>query len=139
MTTPNPVPGAPLAALPTPALVVDLDRLERNLRRAADYARQHDLALRPHVKTHKTPWIAAEQSRLGAAGLTCATPREAELMSEVVGDLLVAYPPVGDARARRVAALPGDARVTVALDSAEAVEAIARAAAVAGREVGVYV
>lgn len=139
VTTPNPVPGAPLAALPTPALVVDLDRLERNLRRAADYARQHDLALRPHVKTHKTPWIAAEQSRLGAAGLTCATPREAELMSEVVGDLLVAYPPVGDARAGRVAALPGDARVTVALDSAEAVEAIARAAAVAGREVGVYV
>ena len=139
VTTPTPAPAGPVAELPTPALVVDLDRMERNLGRAADYARQHGLALRPHVKTHKTPWIAAEQARLGAVGVTCATPREAELMSEVTGDLLVAYPPVGAARARRVAALRGDARVTVALDSAEAVEAIARAAEEAGREVGVYV
>jgi D-serine deaminase-like pyridoxal phosphate-dependent protein len=139
VTTPIPAPAAPLAELPTPALVVDLDRLERNLARAADYARQHGLSLRPHVKTHKSPWIAAEQSRLGAVGVTCATPREAELMSEVTTDLLVAYPPVGAARARRIAALRDDARVTVALDSPEAVEAIARAAAEAGREVGVYV
>jgi D-serine deaminase-like pyridoxal phosphate-dependent protein len=139
VTTPSPAPAAPLGELPTPALVVDLDRLERNLSRAADYARDHGLALRPHVKTHKSPWIAAEQARLGSAGVTCATPREAELMSEVVGDLLVAYPPVGEARARRVAALRPGARVTVALDSAEAVEAIAHAAAEAGREVGVYV
>jgi D-serine deaminase-like pyridoxal phosphate-dependent protein len=123
----------------TPAAVVDLDRLERNLDRAADYATRHRLALRPHVKTHKTAWIAAEQLRRGAAGVTCATPREAEVMSAVADDILLAYPPVGPARAARVAALPRDARVIVALDSAEAVEHMERAAGAAGRTVGVYV
>jgi len=66
-----------LDLLETPAAVVDLGRMERNLQRAADYTTQHGLALRPHVKTHKSPLIAAEQLRLGAAGLTCATPHEA--------------------------------------------------------------
>src|SRR5687768_8672222 len=122
-----------LSELETPAAIVDLDRLERNLDRAARYAKEHDLALRPHVKTHKTGWIAAEQVRRGAAGVTCATPREAEVMSGVASDILVAYPPVGAGRAARVAALPRDARVTVALDSREAIEHMERAASAAGR------
>ena len=84
-----------LDMLETPAAVVDLGRMEQNLQRAADYTSKHALALRPHVKTHKSSLIAAEQLRLGAAGLTCATPMEAEVMSRVGSDLLVAYPPVG--------------------------------------------
>jgi D-serine deaminase-like pyridoxal phosphate-dependent protein len=128
-----------LDALETPAPIVDLDRMERNLRRAADYVSQHGLALRPHVKTHKSPLIAAEQLQLGAAGLTCATPREAEVMSDVCDDLLVAYPPVGASRARRIAALPTHTDVIVALDSVRAVEEIAMAAREATRTVGVYV
>jgi D-serine deaminase-like pyridoxal phosphate-dependent protein len=126
-------------ALETPAAVVDLDRFERNLTRVAAYASSHGLALRPHVKTHKTPWIGAEQIRRGAIGLTCATPREAEVMSEVSPDLLVAYPPVGPARARRIAALPPAVRVTVSLDSAAAVATLADAARAAGRAIGVHV
>src|SRR4051812_43256294 len=125
--------------LETPAAVVDLDRLERNLDRAAAYAMQHGLALRPHVKTHKTAWIAEEQVRRGAPGVTCATPREAEVMSTVADDILLAYPPVGKARAERVASLPRDARIIVALDSREAIDQMERAAAEAGRRVGVYV
>jgi D-serine deaminase-like pyridoxal phosphate-dependent protein len=125
--------------LETPAAVVDLDRLERNLDRAAAYANQHGLSLRPHVKTHKTAWIAAEQVRRGSAGVTCATPREAEVMSGVSRDILLAYPPVGKARAERVASLPRHARIVVALDSREAIEEMERAAASAGRRVGVYV
>jgi D-serine deaminase-like pyridoxal phosphate-dependent protein len=128
-----------LFALETPAAVVDLDRLERNLARAADYAAQHGLALRPHVKTHKSPEIAAAQLRLGARGLTCATPLEAEVMSEVGDDILVAYPPVGRLRAKRLAALPSGVRLTVALDSEHAALEMARAARDASREVGVYV
>ena len=128
-----------LHELETPAPIVDLDRLERNLDRAAAYANKHRLALRPHVKTHKTAWIAAEQVKRGAAGVTCATPREAEVMSAVASDILLAYPPVGKARAERIAALPRDARVIVALDSLEAIEQMERAAADAGRAVGVYV
>ena len=139
MNSPALPSGTPLGEIPTPALVVDLDRLERNLARAANYAAEQRLALRPHVKTHKTPWIAAEQARLGAKGVTCATPREAELMSGVCNDLLVAYPPVGPARAARLAALPRETRLTVALDSLDAVEQIAQAAAAADRDVGVYV
>jgi D-serine deaminase-like pyridoxal phosphate-dependent protein len=128
-----------LLDLETPAAVVDLDRLERNLDAAAGYAKRHDLDLRPHVKTHKTAWIAAEQMRRGAAGVTCATPREAEVMSTVADDILLAYPPVGKARAERIASLPRDTRVIVALDSLEALMEMERVAEAAGRSVGVYV
>jgi D-serine deaminase-like pyridoxal phosphate-dependent protein len=128
-----------IAALETPALVVDLTRMERNLDRVAAYAAEHRLALRPHVKTHKSPAIAREQLRRGAQGLTCATPFEAETMASVCDDLLVAYPPVGAVRAARLAALPAGARLTVALDSARAVSDLAEAARGAGRRVGVLV
>jgi len=128
-----------ITELETPTPVVDLDRLARNLDRAADYATAHGLGLRPHVKTHKSPRIAGEQLRRGAVGLTCATPFEAEVMSEVCDDVLVAYPPVGAPRAARLAALPSRVKLTVALDSAQAIEDIATAARAADRPVSVYV
>jgi D-serine deaminase-like pyridoxal phosphate-dependent protein len=129
----------PISELETPVPVVDLDRLGRNLDRAAAYASQHGLALRPHIKTHKSPRIAMEQLTRGAVGLTCATPFEAEVMSGVCRDLLVAFPPVGSARASRIAALPEDVNVTVALDSIESVEMIAESARASDRRIGVYV
>ncbi len=128
-----------LEAVETPALVVDLDRLETNLDRAADYAARHGIALRPHVKTHKSSFVASAQLRRGARGLTCATPREAEVMAEECDDVLVAYPPVASPRARRLTALPETLRLTVALDSEHAATELARAARDARREVGVYV
>ena len=128
-----------MADLETPALVVDLDIMERNLSRASSYAAQHGLALRPHVKTHKSPWVAAQQVALGARGVTCATPFEVEVMSSVCDDILMAYPPVGALRAARLAALPGHVRLTVALDSRRAIADIAGAASAAGRRIGVYV
>jgi D-serine deaminase-like pyridoxal phosphate-dependent protein len=127
------------AALETPVPLVDLDRLEQNLDRVAAYARQHGLALRPHVKTHKAPCVAVEQIQRGAAGLTCATPFEAEVMASVCGDLLVAYPPVAAPRARRIAALPSTVTVTVALDSRRALDELHAAASAAGRSIGVLV
>ena len=128
-----------LDALETPAAVVDLDRMEGNLARAASYAARHKLRLRPHVKTHKSTRIAHAQLALGAAGLTCATPYEAEVMSAVCDDILLAYPPVGTARASRLTALPGGVRLTVALDSERAIEELGRAARAAGRTIGAYV
>ena len=127
-----------LDSIETPAPVVDLDRLDRNIARVADYARSHGLALRPHVKTHKSQRVAVAQIAAGAAGLTCATPREAEVMQAASGDILVAYPPVDPKRAERIARLEAD-RVTVALDSVEAIDAMSRAASDAGRTVQVYV
>ena len=129
----------PIADLETPVPIVDLDRLTRNLDRAASYAASHRLALRPHIKTHKSPRVAEEQLRRGAVGLTCATPFEAEVMSTVCDDILVAYPPVGRARAHRLARLPERTTLTVALDSLGAVEDLTSAARVADRPVRVYV
>ena len=128
-----------IADLETPALLVDLDIMERNLTRAAEYAAAHGLALRPHVKTHKSPRVAARQLELGAIGLTCATPFEAGVMSAVASDILVAYPPVGAARATRLAALPAHVNLLVALDSMAAIHAMSRAAVAHHRTVGVYV
>ena len=125
--------------LETPAALVDLDRLAHNLDRMAAYCVLHGLALRPHVKTHKSPRIAAEQLRLGAAGLTCATPRELEVMADVCPDLLLAHPPVGAAKVRRVLSLQKDVRLTVAIDSLDAAEPLAEAADAAGRDADVYV
>lgn len=127
-----------LPELETPVPVVDLGRLERNVARVASYAEAHGLALRPHVKTHKSPVVAALQVARGARGLTCATPREAEVMAAASGDLLVAYPPVDPLRAARIAALEAE-RVAVALDSVEAVDAMDNAAVAHGRTIQVYV
>lgn len=126
-------------ALETPSLVVDLDRMSRNLDRVAEYARKHGLALRPHIKTHKSPLLARLQLERGAAGLTCATPFEAEVMSEVCDDLLVMYPPVGATRADRLARVARDVRLTVALDSEVAANELSRAVAVAGSTAHVLV
>ena len=125
--------------LETPVPLVDLERLERNLDRMASYTRSHALALRPHSKTHKSPRIGAEQVRRGAVGLTCATPLELEVMAEVCDDLLLAYPPVGTSKLRRLMSLRDTVRLTVALDSVESADQLGRAAAEAGRSVGVLV
>ena len=128
-----------LEQLETPVPIVDMDRLAFNLDRMAAYATLHGLRLRPHVKTHKSPRIAAEQLRLGAVGLTCATLREAEVMAEVCDDLLVAYPPVGAARLERLARLPQDVRVTLAADDAHALDALNVAARLGRRQFDVLV
>lgn len=125
--------------LDTPVPLVDVDRMHANLRRAAEYCRAHGLAWRPHAKTHKSPVLAAEQVRAGAIGVTVATPREAEVMARVVDDLLLAYPPIGRAKLDRLMALPARVRLTVGLDSADALRGLAEAARDAGRRVGVLV
>src|SRR5512147_389570 len=58
-------------ALDTPFAAIDLDIVERNLARAQRYFDEHELALRPHIKTHKIPELARRQVELGAGGITC--------------------------------------------------------------------
>jgi D-serine deaminase-like pyridoxal phosphate-dependent protein len=128
-----------IADLETPIPIVDLDRLARNLDRAATYATTHRLALRPHIKTHKSPRIAEQQIERGAVGVTCATPFEAEVMSGVCDNILVAYPPVGAKRAARLAAIDRRVKLTVALDSLQAIEDLAHAARAADRPISVYI
>jgi D-serine deaminase-like pyridoxal phosphate-dependent protein len=130
--------GSPVQSLETPAVLVDLSRLDANVVRMASYAKQHSLALRPHIKTHKSTTVAAQQIARGAAGLTCATPAEAGVMSAVSRDILLAYPAIGP-KLERLMALPRELSLTVALDSARAVDDLARAARASNRPVRVYV
>lgn len=126
-------------AVETPVGYVDLERVRANVERVAAYAAEHDLAWRPHIKTHKSRRLARLQLEAGAGGLTVATPREAEVMASLTDDLLLAYPPVGASKLERILALPESVDLKVALDSAEALDGLARAAEARGRTVGVLV
>jgi len=122
----------------TPALVVDLDILDRNLHRVAGYARQHGLRLRPHTKTHKSIRIARRQLESGAIGPTVAKVSEAEVMlGAEPADLLVAYPIIGRAKLERLMEVARQTRVTVALDSVFAARQLSDAARAAQLEIGV--
>ncbi len=129
-----------ISELDTPALLVDLDIMERNLRRVAAYAAEHNLRLRPHTKTHKSPQVARRQLSLGAAGLTVAKVSEAEVMLDSgTSDLLVAYPVIGSSKLARLMKVALQTQVTVALDSAVAAQQLSEAANGAGVEAGVLV
>ena len=94
------------AELGTPVAVVDAAVMERNLRRMADLAAAAGVKLRPHAKTHKSVGVARRQTGLGAVGLTVATLQEAETFAAGgVDDLLLAHPPVGEVKLRRLGAL----------------------------------
>ena len=117
------------ANLVTPCLVVDRDVLERNLVAMADRARDQDVALRPHAKTHKCLEIARRQVALGAAGLTVATVGEAEVFADAgFTDLFIAYPVWAEgSRGRRLRAVAERVALRVGADSSEGVELLARA------------
>jgi len=128
--------------IPTPALVVDLPAMERNIRLMADFYATRSCRLRPHFKAHKTPAIARRQLAAGSCtGLTCATVGEAEVVIDeaLTHDVLIANEVVGPGKAARVAKLARRADIMVAADSDAGVEDLARAARSEGMEVGVLV
>ncbi len=126
--------------LDTPALLIDLDRTAANLDRAASYAAEHGLNLRPHTKTHKSPRVASMQLDRGADGLTVAKVGEAEIMARC-GErgLLVAYPVWGERKWKRLAEIAMRIPVTVALDSLDCAQGLHRHASSAGARIGVLV
>lgn len=114
--------------LETPAIVVDLDVMENNIRSMAEYSRHHNLNLRPHTKTHKTPEIARMQLDAGSRGVTVAKVGEAEVMSGAgIEDILVHYPIFGQSKLARLAALAQKRKILVAVDSTVTAEAISGA------------
>jgi D-serine deaminase-like pyridoxal phosphate-dependent protein len=129
------------AGLDTPCLIVDEAIMQRNIREMASFAAHTGVGLRPHIKTHKSPEIARVQLDAGATGLTCAKLGEAEVMVDQAGagDILLAYPTVGEAKIARLLALMDRARITVALDSREAGQALGEAMAKQDRTLNVYV
>lgn len=113
--------------LATPALLLDLDAFEANLRAMADAAANAGRGLRPHVKAHKSTRIGRRQIERGAAGLCCATVREAETMAAAGLDGILVTTPVVTARAigRLVAARERIADLAVVVDCEAGVDALA--------------
>ncbi|MGI6604620.1 MAG: amino acid processing protein [Firmicutes bacterium] len=104
--------------LPSPALVADLDCVERNLERVAYLARQNGVSLRPHIKPHKSVYFARKQIESGAKGITCAKLAEAEVMAEHgFDDILIAYTLLGQEKLDRLKRLHERIRIITIADS----------------------
>ena len=127
--------------IPTPALVLDLDRFERNLARMVAHVRTAGKALRPHAKTHRCPEIARRQVAAGALGVACAKLGEAEVMARAgVRGLLITTEVVAPSAVRRLTRLTGEAPDTmIVVDHPDNVRALARAAAEDGVALNVLV
>ena len=125
--------GMPLEAVDTPALLIDLDPFERNLRRMADAVAGSPVRLRPHAKTHKCPAIALRQMAEGAVGVCCQKVSEAEaLVRGGVTNVLVSNEIVGPAKIMRLAALAREAWVGVCVDDPGNVDQLSAAAVAQG-------
>lgn len=108
--------------LDTPCAIIDVDRVEANLRRAQDHASANGYALRPHIKTHKLPLWAKRQVELGAVGITCQKLGEAEVMADAgLTDIFVPYNIVGPRKLARLAALNERITISVTADSPDTV------------------
>jgi len=117
------------ATIDTPALVVDLDRMDAAIARMADAMSERGVALRPHAKTHKSIEVGRRQVGAGAVGLTVGTVGEAEVFADGgLDDLFIAYPmvPAGP-KAERLREVARRARLRVGIDSVVGAHAVADA------------
>jgi len=132
--------GMSLADVPTPALVIDLDRMDRNLASWQDAVSASGKKFRPHIKTHKTPTIALLQEQLGACGIAAAKPSEAEAFYEAgCRDIVVAYPSVGQDKWARLARMARDARIATNVDSEQQARGLSAVATAAGVTIGTQI
>ncbi|TMI42948.1 MAG: DSD1 family PLP-dependent enzyme, partial [Betaproteobacteria bacterium] len=110
--------GQRLEEVDTPALLVDLESFEKNLKTLGNSLRGHDVRVRAHAKTHKCPEIAKRQVAAGAIGVCCQKVSEAEAMVEGgIEDVLVSNEVVGAPKLARLAALAKRARLGVCVDN----------------------
>lgn len=124
----------------TPAVVIDLDRVERNIARVQALCDDAHVANRPHIKTHKSPVIARMQVDAGAKGITCQKLGEAEVMVEGgLDDILISYNLLGEEKTGRLGRLLQRATITVAADNPTVIDGLQHAGQVAGRPLGVVI
>ena len=125
--------GKPVHDIDTPALVVDLDAMKRNLGRMAEFARKHHVRWRPHAKLHKSVLLAKMQIKAGAVGVCVQKTSEAEIMvAGGVHDVFISNEVIAPAKLARVAALTQavaaqGGQIAIAVDSLEGVSRLARA------------
>ncbi len=129
-----------LDSLETPALIIDLDRLEYNIAEMANLCQRSGVALRPHAKTHKSLEIARLQQDHGAVGITVAKLSEAEVFVEGgIADIFIAYPIVGPQKLERLIALARRAKISTIVDDAGSAGHLAAAAAASGVAIDVLI
>lgn len=105
-----------IADLETPCVVIELAKVDANLKRAQAHADEHGYRLRPHIKTHKLPRFARRQIELGASGVTAQKLGEAEVMADAgISDIYVPYNIIGAKKLARLAVL--NARITIAANA----------------------
>lgn len=132
--------GMHVSEVDTPALIVELDSLQRNIDRMQQKVKGKNVYLRPHSKTHKSTAIANLQIAAGAVGVCCQKVSEAEIMVDGgVRDVFISNEVVGEAKLRRVAALARRATVSICVDELGSVQALAEAAKASGAIVRVLV
>lgn len=136
-----PAIGTPLAEVETPALLIDLDAFEANLRLMQESIADFAGELRPHAKTHKCPTIALAQIAQGAVGVCCQKVSEAEaLVDGGVCDVLISNQVVGAKKVARIAALAQRSRLSICVDDPSQIaaidEAMSHADAAADRPTG---
>lgn len=137
--TPRAFIGRSRTELPTPALVLDVDAMRENIASMASWTKGH-AAVRPHFKVHKSLEIAREQLAAGAIGMTVATVWEARaLVAGGLDDILIANEVIAPVKAGLLAELARGARITVAVDDADAVATLAAAARAHGSQIGVLI
>jgi D-serine deaminase-like pyridoxal phosphate-dependent protein len=130
---------ASLSSLPTPFVVIDRARLERNIGAMQARARAAGVRLRPHAKTHKSPAIAMRQIQAGAVGICCAKLGEAEVFAAAgIGDIRLPYP-IHPSNAVRVLALMDQATISIVVDDPEVAREWSCAMTGAGRRLRILV
>ncbi|HHP7238439.1 alanine racemase [Longibacter sp.] len=126
--------------LHTPAVLVDRGRLDRNIKRMQSRAAEQNVALRPHIKTHKSVDIATRQVEQGADGLTVATIPEAEaFVAAGFNDIRLAYTVIGADKYERLLGLMDDARISFCVDTQAGIAQASDFFAGAGRDVEVLI
>ncbi len=124
--------------LDTPCLIVNLDILEKNIKKMGEYCNEHNINLRPHIKTHKIPAIAKMQIESGAVGISSAKVSEAEIMADAgMKDILIAYPVYGEEKLKKLMNIAEKAKVAVSIDSETVAEEISKKAKETGNTIGI--
>src|SRR5690606_25552915 len=124
----------------SPAILIDVNRVQSNIEKAQAHADACGVKLRPHIKTHKLPFFARQQVELGAVGITCQKLGEAEVMADAgIADIFLPYNLLGAAKLDRLKALHARIRITVTADNAVVVDGLAGAFTDPAHKLGVLV
>src|ERR1700730_7898136 len=135
---PTPLAAKTAREYGTPAAVIDIDRVERNIVRIQAACDAAGVANRPHIKTHKSPMLAKRQIAAGARGITCQKLGEAEVMADAgIDDILISYNLLGEEKMARLGALQTKANMTVAADNSVVIAGLPRAGDGSGRPLSV--